>query len=193
MKKWYLGIGIGVVALGGAAALLFLGGRDPIVSVNGTMISSQTFESYVRAEQYAYDAFVAQMAQASTQSQVPKLTASQIRVAALNRLIENQLIETEARRDLGAEFDEVLKRKLENVAADTRLYEGGKLLYQTADEFERFFLIPSAVRSVLEGRLFLRDERLDNWLARARETVDVRVYSQEFFWKDGAIVRTGDE
>lgn len=108
---------------------------------------------------------------------------TEIRRAALDKLIENVLIYKELRNRVGAELGGLVDRKMpvfkDSVAAIYGL---------TPAKFKELVLEPQARRELLEGRLFLDKESLGDWLWQARKKANVIILSSRLGWNGSGTV-----
>ena len=183
-KLWLLG-GICVALVFGVALSLAFG-YYPIASVNGRMITAREFSSTFRAGMnYSQEFFsMASSSVSSTQASPMELQA-----VVLDQIVENVLVSQEVDKELGGDAKQLTNEKVARYDSSQKLHEAAARIFQMPyQDFAQLLLVPQAKRELLMGRLFLRNEKYEDWVARSRTEASVTLYSSEFKWQNGKIV-----
>ncbi len=180
MYKPYI-IFVLLIVLGIAVLFLISAGYYPVAMVNGQIISARTFlKNYEAASLYYGNAVKTYRPILESSS---SLTTVQLQMSILDQLIENALIDVEVKKELGADFEYLLSNKMNSLTTDQELPRAVKTIYGLdMEEFKSEILAPQAEREILMGRLFLRGEKIDNWLANAKKNSSVRIFSSRLYW-----------
>lgn len=183
--------------IGAALVILFFvaEGLYPILAVEGQFVSAKRFWKNSRAASAYYATAVKAYEQLAPLYKQPvainkDLTAREIQLSVLEQLIENVLVRTEAEREVGNDLPALVEGKLERYRNDSDLKDAVMNLYGLGfEEFESEILAPQAEREILAGRLFLKGQKLEDWLPGAKKRARVVVFSSRFRWEDGALER----
>ncbi len=162
-------------------------GHYPIATVNGKWIAAKDFNNeYSVAFQY-YAKTLAKQKQIDLRSADFQ---KELRRAALNDLIDKSLINAELKQRTGSDFDSILDNKIGEQKMDSKaLADAARLLYgMNVDDFKVLVLIPQAEKELLDGRLFLEQRKLDEWLADAEKMAHVIILTPEFGWATNKVV-----
>ena len=196
------------VALITAAVYYVSIGYYPIATVNGSFITEKTFsENYNTASFYyrnilkAYAAtstdsmnsFGNGLPQNGTSSSTPKiLTPAEIQQSVLSGLVENILIENGARKEIGEELDRLVTEKVNQAAGTPGTGKAVGAIYGLSlADFKKEILVPQAERDILTGSLFLKGQKIEDWLIAEKKASKVMIFSGKFYWngEDVAIKR----
>ncbi|MEK7546649.1 MAG: hypothetical protein AAB536_00490 [Patescibacteria group bacterium] len=175
-----------MVATGTAAVYFVSSGYYPIAVVNGKFISERAFaDDYAVASLYYRNFLKTYQSSSSTPE---TLTPEQIQKSVLTGLIENILIDSGARKETGGDIDGLVKEKIDRAASGPDMEQAVKALYGlNIEDFKEEILAPQAKRDILTGSLFLKGEKIDDWLAAAKKSSRVLIFSGKFYW-DGESV-----
>jgi len=175
-----------IIALGLGGVFLVSGGYYPIAVVGGDLITARRFLGEYRAASIYYQNIL------KTYNPVfeeEELAAADLQLAVVNSLIEKSLIAKGARSEAGNDFKYLIDNKLEKFTGDTELERAALALYGlNKREFHKGVLIPQAEREILAGRLFLRGEKIEDWLRETKQTAQVVIFSPRFEWNGEAVV-----
>ena len=181
---------ISLISLGLIAIFVVSYGYYPILSVNGSFVSARTFWKNYQAGAIYYDFLRKNYKDDFKNNKV--LSDIDIKRSVLTQLVEDELVESEIKKELGKDLDYLVKNKIESINQDQKI----KLTAQAAyglnlADFEKIILTPMAKSELLTGRLFLKGEKLETWLAEAKKNSDVKIYSRNFYW-DGTEVKAAE-
>ncbi len=177
--KSYL-IFILIVGAGLSAMFLVSLGYYPIAVVNNHFINARTFLKNYEAASIYYQNFLKTYAATSS---LNILEPSELERAVLTQLIENSLVEDGASREAGAGLKNLIEEKVDKAASEPGLENAVKVLYGlNLEDFKKEILRPQAERDILTGRLFLKGEKIDDWLKKAKKSSRVIVLSGRFYW-----------
>ena len=155
-------------------------GYYPIALVDGNLITARTFlNDYIAASSY-YDNLV--KANKSASSSVPALSHEDIQKSVMAGLIENALIKNGARKEIGNDLSRLVDEKVNEVTNAPGMEKTVLALYGlNLGDFKKEILIPQAERDVLTGSLFLRGEKIEDWLAAAKKSGSIMIFSGKFY------------
>lgn len=188
MTKYKLYAVLLIVAGAGISTVYFVSaGYYPIAVVDGHFITAKTFDgdyavvsSYYRNVMKTYE---------NSTSTPEILTPDQIRQSVLSGLIENSLIDAGARKEVGKDLDNLVNEKINQVTDIAGIENGVKTLYGLGlDSFKKEILAPQAERDILTGSLFLKGQKMDEWLAAAKKSANVIILSGKFRWDGENVV-----
>lgn len=182
---------IGLICLGLVAIFLISSGYYPILSVNSRLLSARRFWKDYQANAVYYQNLISIYGAAATltNSSDTISTAEDLKVSVLNKIIENSLISEQVKKELGADAEEIIQNKIKNLENDEVLKIGAQKMYGLSyDDFKNEILIPKAEQEILAGRLFLKGDKLENWLLSQKKSSRVKLFSSEFYW-DGLSVK----
>lgn len=177
-----------IAILGFGIMTLIYGGYYPIAVVNGSFLSAKSFAGEYNATSLYYQNLL--KINPNYAGETAQTPASDLQLAAINNLIEQSLIANGARKEAGADFNYLLNNKLDKFSGvkPEKLDKAVKTLYGlNADDFRGIVLIPQAEREILEGRLFLKGEKIEDWLMNAKKTAKVMILSAQFFWNGDSV------
>lgn len=190
MTKYRLyAIFFSIIALGIAAIIFISFGYYPIAVVNGHFITAKTFASDYAVASVYYDNILKTYEKSSSTPEI--LTPSQIQQSVLTGLIENALIEDGARKEIGNSLDKLVDEKVNQAAdSDSGIEKAVKSIYGiNMNDFKKEILVPQAERDVLTGSLFLKGQKIEDWLAAAKKSGNIMILSGKFYW-DGENVNS---
>lgn len=175
--------GIAVFAIGGA---LVAANAYPVAFVNGAPVYARRFSRNYQTAMVYYRNL--QQAKAPVNDVAPEV----IEASVLGDLIDAELIFAGARAEVGSELDGIVKSKIAEYANDPQVQEGARRMYGLSfAEFQDALLVPQARQDILAGRLYLRNENIETWLASAREKAKVVILSPRFAWNGKRVTLNG--
>lgn len=188
MSRYRIYIIFSLIIAGGLIAVsLVSSGYYPVLMVNGDFISAKRFLREYRAATIYYENLLKTYSQGIGDEE--KLGPDELQLAVINSLIEKSLIADGARDEAGDDFGYLLGNKLENVSVDKELEKAITSLYgMNRDEFILAVMVPQAEREILAGRIFLRGEKIDDWIADAKKDANVIIFSPNFKWDKEKII-----
>lgn len=176
---------LGCVAVLFAAALFFFG-IYPIAMVNGQIITAKQFHIASAAASTYYENMLKTYGQGK--EDVKSINQAELESGILSGLIEDELIAEKLNTDLGKELPYVLNEKLGAVDNSADLKNAAATLYGMSwDDFKREILVSQAMRDILSEHLFLKKEKGEDWLASAKKSASIILFSSKFGW-DGSKV-----
>ncbi len=176
-----------VIFIGVAGYYVIHLGHYPVAIVNGSIITAKALnDEYGVALEYYAKTLAGQKDFDPTSTPVQK----ELRRAALNDLIDKSLIEAELKKRTGNNFDAAVDERIASVNADTKtIADAAKNLYGLdLAGFRALVLVPQAEKELLEGRLFLEQKKLDDWLSQAEQTAKVTILTPELSWSTNKVV-----
>jgi SurA N-terminal domain len=186
-KLLYPSLAVLIVILGSIG--YFVSHHYTIAVVNGESISSTRFTTNYRAAAVYYKNFKAtyvdpmQNASSSTATSTPELTDGELKASVLTQLIEGQLVSQAAEKEVGSALPGMIKERTDHYASDSKLTDAARTLYGIGEkDFLNEVLIPQADADILRGRLFLKGQKFEDWLADAKKDADVQIFSDQFTW-----------
>lgn len=193
MKYKFHIIFLSAVIVGTAVIYLVSAGYYPVALVGSRIITAKTFvKDYGMADMYYRNVLKAEMnsqQNKDSSSTVPDLTPVQIQQAVLSMLIENTLVENGARREAGSSFDSIIDKKVNEAIAEPGIEKAIQTIYGVGlDDFKKEILAPQAERDILAGNLFLKGEKIEDWLAEKKRTSRVIIFSGKFYWDGEKVV-----
>jgi len=182
-----------IIGLGTAAIYFVSAGYYPIAIVSGDIITANTFMSNYETASAYYVNFLKTYGSTSSpqvtstqdiSSSTPQtLTPSQIQKSVLAGLIENILIEKGARKEMGKELERLVGEKVSQAVEVPEIEKAVRTIYGLSlDDFKRDILVPQAERDILTGSLFLKGQRIEDWLTAEKKSVSVVILSGKFYW-----------
>ena len=162
-------------------ALLFVSyGYYPIAVANGSFISARTF-----LKDYSALALLnANLSKISaTSSDAFAASPDDMSRKVMDGLVENALVEAQTKKETGSDFSALVDQKVAEAAKAPGLENAAKTLYGLSfDDFKAEVLKPQAEWDILRGRLFLKGQSVDEWLANAKKSARVIFLSGRFRW-----------
>jgi hypothetical protein len=178
--KYYI-IFVSMMATGLAVAFCITQGYYPIALVGGDFVSARSFSEEYRATDTYYQNFMKTYQAALKDNTM--LPASELEADALDNLIEKDLIKDGAEREAGTDLNMLVQSKLSGYSNDADLVKAGLALYGLDRRaFWNKILVPQATREILQGRLFLKGQNIDDWLVSAKKSAHVLIFSPNFSW-----------
>ncbi len=165
----------------GAIALFFASsGYYPIAVVGGRVITAKAFaKDYLMAEMYYKNV----LKSAVGSSTAAELTEEQIQQSVLYMLIENELVDIGAQKEVGGSVDDLVNKKIGEVATEPGIEKEIEAVYGVGfNDFKSEILVPQAKRDILTGNLLLKGKKIEDWLAEAKKSSKVIIFSGKFYW-----------
>lgn len=179
-------------AIAASAVLLVIAlGFYPIAIVNGHFVWANNFRAYVGSalayQQAAHDTYSASstddLVTASAQGEAA------LGAAALDELVEQQLINQGLEKLVGENTNRLVTMKLEQLLKEPDLPGASRALFQLdPTAFTNAILRPQAAREVLSGRIYIDNQTLEGWVTEARKSAKIRMLSSTYRW-DGEHVQ----
>lgn len=182
-------LGAGILALF-ALAVLIATGRYPVTIVNGTFISAARFEkNYASAAVLHGNQMKINAEKPEALEVLKKVTTAELGASVLDTLVVASLVGRAAAREAGGDLSALVQAKIGEFANDPQIRSGVQTLYgMDYADFLNEVLIPAAERDILEGRLYLRGQSYDEWLAGERKAASVHILSSRFRWDGEKVV-----
>jgi hypothetical protein len=180
-----------LIAFGIFAGLLvvFLISSDfyPILIVDGSAVSARRFSKNYRAASFYQDNLIKTYGQG--QSPIEPVSGKDLEAMVLNQLVEAKLVDAGVRREVEGDLEYLVAGKIQKYDESRDLKGAATSLYgMPYSDFREEVLVPQAERDILAGRLYLRGESVEEWLAREKESAQVTVFSKRFRWDGNQIV-----
>lgn len=162
----------------------------PIALVNWQPISLKSFKkdaliavSYYQKALETYDKNQAVVMNS-------KEVKQEIERAVLDKLIEDNLIQRELEKRLkNNELEKMVNDKIEEALKGKDIGKEVETLYGVSlDEFKERFLKPQARREILESRLQLENQELNNWLKEIKSKTKAMIFLPGFGWSGEQII-----
>lgn len=170
-----------IVAAGLLVVFFISAGFYPIAVVNGTLISARSFSREYQAADLSYHKALDTYGKKAFGDR--ELAQGELQALAMQSMVEDILVADGARREAGSDLGSLVDSKLSQLGSDAELEKAASNLYGlTKDEFWKLVLVPQARRDVLAGRLFLRGQKIDDWLADARKSAKIFIFSSQLHW-----------
>ncbi len=178
--KFYI-VFLVIIGLGISTFSFISSGYYPIALVDGNLIIARTFlNDYIAASSY-YDNLV--KAGQSASSSIPVLSREDIQKSVMAGLIENVLIKNGARKEIGGDLNRMVNEKVNEATNAPEMEKTVLALYGlNFGDFKKEILVPQAERDVLTGSLFLKGEKIEDWLAAAKKSSNIIIFSGKFYW-----------
>jgi len=167
-------------------------GNYPVAIVNFGIITAKSVdEDFSAAYRYFQNAMLVSGSDPSTLD-TPE-SKREIRRATLDKLITDLFVYNELKVRLGVEFQAIAEKNIEQfLKINSNIEEGAKKLYGLDIlGFKRRVLQPQAYKEILEGRMFLANEKFDDWLKDRRAQASVIILTPDLQWKDGEVKLRG--
>lgn len=185
-KKYFLWF---LIVLAGASAYFYLRNNSlPAAIVNWNLITQKDVNdyydlglSYYSKALFAYGSDPKILNDASIQKEIKR--------AAIEKLIENKLIYTEAQKRAGKDLETIADQKIENVLKNTDISEAvNTMLGSSVESYTAKELRPEAYKEILQGRMDMSQENFDKWLENAKTNAKVYILLPGYSW-DGKSVK----
>ncbi|MBI2623541.1 MAG: hypothetical protein HYW65_03115 [Candidatus Liptonbacteria bacterium] len=174
-----------IIAATVTAVFAVRAGYYPLALVGGDILLARDFRNQYRAARTYYENVRAMYGAAST------LPAADMERAVFTAMIEGALVHAAVREEIGTETARMVAARVDAFLEDADLLRAADAAYGVgAGEFRAMVLVPQAEREILTGQLFLRGEKFEDWLAKAKRSERVVVLAPGLHW-DGAEVQSG--
>jgi len=178
-----------LAACGGALVVfsLFIFGFYPVAIVDGSVITARKFRAASHSVLFYYE----NTGGISDQEENNMDSARRLELESqvLNDLVEEELIAKKLARDFGSELPYLIAEELDGVKNSPDLKQAATMLYGMKwENFEKEILVSEAKKSILANQLFLKNEKIEDWIHRARESANVTVFSLKFKWDDSKVI-----
>ncbi len=178
----------GMMVVGLMATFIVTQGYYPVALVGNNFVSERTFAMEYRAASLYYENLLKAYDPLSKE-QDKAADPKEMEAGAMDQLVENALIKDGAEREVGGDLDTLIQNKLGKYSDDTDLAKAGLTLYGLDKKsFWDEILIPQATKEVLQGRLYLKGQNIDDWLVSTKKAARVIIFSPQLRW-DGAQVQ----
>ena len=185
MKKkrlFFVVLGVAVVLI---ITGIFLSLRGyPVARVNGEFISGKDL-SKVRAMTIASSEKILKVSGTSTFPIDPE--SREAEAIILDQLIEQSLVHGAWVSAAGRGGNTLLKTKL-SIVKDSERAQGADFFKTSPKEYQKYVLLPTAEKDLFSGRLFLLGKTYEEWLAEARKTAEVKIFSDTVRWDGMRVV-----
>ena len=166
------------------ATYLIVFGFYPIALVNFNSIPAYKWEANLTAAYTYY--------QKSSNNSLTNKTQREIQRVILDKLIREQIVHQELKNKIkNSELDTIIGSKIKNFTADSQTPELVKKFYGLSMEKFNKLLVPVAEEEILEGRLFMENKSLNDWLKGKKSEANLIILLPDFSW-DGEKVRMAD-
>ncbi len=175
---------LAIVFLGLGSYYFVRSGLYPVAIVNSTFIWSKSYREHYNAALIYYQNLFANYSKEEMEKvNIPDFL-QELRRATLDKLIENVLIYGELENKVGKDLSSLVERKLPAFEDPASSVYG-----LSPAQFKEMVLVPQAQREILEGRLFLNKQTMDDWLLQARSSAKVFILSSSFTWNGSEVVK----
>ncbi|MEK7174121.1 MAG: hypothetical protein AAB759_00460 [Patescibacteria group bacterium] len=181
------------ITLASVAFLLLLfgaaiaAGKYPVAIVNGKILLASRFDNNYRAASVYIDNLAKSFEGQKEAMRRP--TPAELEAGVLDQLVTAMLVEEAARREAGGDLSALVERKIGGLEITDEVKRGAETLYgMSFADFRAEVLVPQAERDILSGRLYLKGQDVDTWLAGARRDAKVSIFSSRLKWADGKVV-----
>ena len=166
--------------------VLISAGYYPVAIVNGSIITDHSFRINYAA---AYD-YYQKAEKVYNLSPTSTFNVADFQASIFSSLVDNVLIQNELKKELGSNFDLVLNNKLKDLNENQNFENEVTQIYGVDyPTFRQEVFVPEAEKDIMTGRLFLKNQNLNDWLKSARSSAHVIVLSPNFYW-DGQEMKT---
>ena len=186
--KIYFAISLAIAAV--AVAIFFGMKKQQIAIVNGHAISEEQFRASMAHASVYYGNIQKAYGKGVTEG-IP--SASDMETGILTSLIEDELITEKLEADLGRVWSDLVSEKLKSVKDSPDTRQTAAVLYgMDWGNFKREILSRQARKDILSDQLFLKKQKIEDWLVVAKKAADVKIFSQKFSWDGSKIVENSN-
>ncbi|MDP2598837.1 MAG: hypothetical protein Q8P49_03345 [Candidatus Liptonbacteria bacterium] len=178
-----------LVLIGAGIGIMFLisQGYYPIAVIQNSFLSERAVSEEYRAAATYYKNMV--KTYGSLLNDSGTLADVDIKISVMDQIIEDMIIRDEARKELGGDLATLIDNKVSQYAGDETLAKAATALYGLNDKaFMANILVPQATREILMGRLFLKGEKIEDWLVSAKKSARVIIFSPQFKWDGKQVI-----
>jgi hypothetical protein len=171
-----------LIGLGILVSLIASLGYYPIAIADGHIITAHMFWKHYQAGVTYSEKFITTY-KPLLHDQNQNIPSAELQASVLDELIENNLIDQEARKQFGNDFSYFLSKKIDGFNNDEKLRQAALTLYgMSFADFRDEVLTPEAEREMLSGKLFLNGKNLNDWLLDKKHSISVRIFSGSLHW-----------
>lgn len=170
-----------LVIFGLIAIYIFASASYPIAMVGRSPISLDRLEENYKSASIYYDNILKTYRSENGESAKP--SEKELEAEVFTQLIEAKLIDRAVEEEVGKDLEYLVANKIEKYRENENLKTAAPTLYGM--EFEEFWtevLIPQAKRDILAGRLFLKGEKIEDWLVSAKKDAKIILFTKDFNW-----------
>ena len=160
------------------------GGIYPMAIVNNTIISKRDFIKNYQAAAVYYRNALKTYAGKEIKGKSANEFMLELKRAVLDSLIENVLIYSELKNQVGDQLTALLEDKIPPFKESAALTVYGL----NAADFKEIVLAPQARKEILENQLSLKNKNLDDWLKSARKSAKVYLFTFRVNWDGEGVV-----
>jgi len=160
------------------------GGIYPMALVNNTIISKRDFIRSYQAATVYYSNALKTYAGKEIKGKSANEFMLELKRAVLDNLIENVLIYSELKNQVGDQLTALLEDKIPPFQESAALTVYGL----NAADFKEIVLAPQARREILENQLSLKNENFDDWLKFVRKSAKVYLFTFRVNWDGEEVV-----
>ena len=176
---------IAVVLLLAGGALFIMFRHYPIASVNGSYINASEFDKNYAAANYYYGNYK----KVNGESAATVLSQSDIETQVLSQMIDAKLIDQAVRKEVGGDLDALLLNKMAEYDKDQNLAKATETVYgMSYSDFKTQALIPQAEKDILSGRLFIKNQNIDDFMKGLEKSAQVSIFSNNLAWDGQKVV-----
>ena len=182
-RLWKVGIASGAVLC--LATVLVILGYYPVAVAGNRFVSAANLEKNYKA---AMVYFAVLQKTYLSDADKNKLQGWDVKKAVLEQLLDNILIEREARRELGGELSNLVEKKIRELGRTQEMENLAYKLYGwNYADFKDEVLVPQAERDVLAAQLFLRGQNIEARLEEIKKSARVYVFLDGARWENGKL------
>src|SRR3989338_10261895 len=182
MKKPYIIFAIIIIVASGLV-YLFRAGWYPLAIVNSELVWGwQLDKEHRAANQYLEKAV-------KTYDINNQAKNKDLRMAALNNIIERLLITDGFQKLSKIENSKIIEDKISKYQEDIKLSAAASTLFNlTSEEFLALVIVPQAEKEALAETLKDEGRDLDQWLDGVKKKAKIYLFTEEFRWVDGRLI-----
>ena len=184
-KSKVVKVAVAAVIVFALGAIIVGLGYYPVITEGNHFISRASFDkNYATASFYYYN--VLRKTYLAETKEEDVLKPLDIEKTVLEQLVENSIIEREARLELGKDLQDLIQKKIATYGDDAKFRDVAKKLYGLSyDDFKNELLVPQAKKDALAAQFFLQGKNFEDWLSEAKKSAKVRVFLNGLRWQDG--------
>ena len=161
----------------------------PIILVGSNIITAKNFNEDFSASLYYYEQNQ-KIYGGDSQLLQSEEVKNEIKRALLTSLIEDILIDKELRKEMKSEdLARLVINKIGDIKQGENAEKAAKILYGFSyDIFKKKILEPMAKKEILEGRLYLNDKNIDEYLEKIKSKTKIIILLPEFDWNGKEVI-----
>ena len=161
----------------------------PIILVGSNIITAKNFNEDFSASLNYYEQNQ-KIYGGDSQLLQSKEIRDEIKRALLTSLIEDILINKELRKEVKSEdLARLVINKIGDIKQGENAEKAAKILYGFSyDIFKKKILEPMAKKEILEGRLYLNDKNIDEYLEKIKSKTKIIILLPEFDWNGKEVI-----